>query len=86
MKPKIGSGVWIIGSKEICLEFVGWLGIESFVIDRYENRIKSKFYYDDYGKTWVNTIEEAKAILQKKLGPYSKVVKLGYGWFGKELE
>ena len=86
MKPKIGSGVWIIGDNEICMEFVGWFGIQSFVISHYENRIKSEFYYDDYGKTWVNTLEEAKAILQKKFGSDAKIVKLGYRWFGKELE
>lgn len=86
MKPKLNSVVWIIGNNEICKEIVGWLGTTSFVIDHYENRIKSQFYYDDYGSTWVNTLKEAKATLQKKLGPDIKIVKLGYGWLGKELE
>ena len=86
MKPKLNSKVYIIGDEEIYIELVGYLGSESFVIDQYEIKIKTEFYYDDYEKTWVNTLKEAKAILQKKIGPDAKIVKLDDDWWGLKEE
>lgn len=84
MKPNLNSKVYIIDDGDIYMEFVGWLGSASFVIYQYEIKLKTQFYYDDYGKTWVKTLKEAKAILQKKLGPDAKIVKLFDGWWGEE--
>ena len=86
MKPKLNSKVYIIAYEEIYAELVGWLGSESFVIEEYEIKRKTEFYYDDYGKTWVKTLKEAKAILQEMLGKDAKIVRLDDDWWGEEEE
>ena len=85
MKPNLNSKVYIIEDGDIYTEFAGWLGNSSFVIEEYEIKVLTKFYYDDYGKTWVKTLKEAKAILRKKLGPDAKIVKLADGWWGEKV-
>lgn len=86
MKPKLNSKVYIVDEEDIYMELVGWLGSTSFVIDQYEIKNESLYFYDDYGKTWVKTLKEAKAILQKKLGPNAKIVKFSDIWWGEDLE
>lgn len=86
MKPKLNSKVYIIAYEEIYAELVGWLGSASFVIKEYEIKIKTEFYYDDYGNTWVKTLKEAKAILKERLGKDAKIVRLDDDWWGEEEE
>ena len=81
MKPKLNSKVWIISDDDIYEEKVAYLGRESFLIEYYAIKIKKEFRYESYGFTWVKTLKEAKAILQKKLGPDAKIVKVEDDWW-----
>jgi hypothetical protein len=72
MKPSIGKKVYLIGdsnisdyARSICLENVGYVGKESFVIEGY-NVMRDGFqeyYYKDYGKTWFTSLSDVTKFL-----------------------
>ena len=67
MKVKIGQQVYTIYTDQIYLEEVAYLGKDSFIVDGYEDKTSSEYYYDDYGVEWFKDLEKAKKALLKKV-------------------
>ena len=67
MKIRIGTKVYIISTinYDICVEEVGYVGRDSFIIDCYlfKDDDYIECYYDEYNETWFKSLAAAKKYL-----------------------
>lgn len=77
-KINIGDVIYAIGDKSIYEEKVAFIGNDIFITElTYGERIE--YSHQEYGKTWLSTLDEAKEIL-KKNNPSGKLVFEGDGY------
>ena len=65
MKPKLGSNIYTIYQDQIYLEVVGYIGIDSFIVEGFEDKTDAEYYYDEYKERWFRTLESAKKHVAK---------------------
>lgn len=76
MKPNIGKKVYVIYEDSISLEYVGYIGKESFIIDEFSDKFEDaiEYFYEDYGRTWFTSFAAAKKqILEDFKGWYVRL-------------
>lgn len=73
MKPKIGEKVWVIYDYQIIGEIVEYLGVDSFLIEGFTDKLDPIYDFSDYNKTWFRDLEKAKKALRKTYGRNVKI-------------
>lgn len=88
MKPKIGRKVYCIYGTGILVETVGFLGKDSFIVDRFGTATEPdslEWDYDMYDKEWFTSLSKAKKkIIENNKCGYNeklKVVKMSDTWY-----
>ena len=60
-KPHIGAHFYFIDSSyDIIRDIVGYLGEQSFVVQDYDSKNVTEFFYDEYNHNWFTSIAQAK--------------------------
>lgn len=59
---KIGKKVYVIYDDSITLEYIGYMGEESFIIKEFSDKFEDaiEYFYEDYGRTWFTNFADAK--------------------------
>ena len=88
MKPKLGRKVYCIYEIGIMVDYVGYIGKDSFIVEGYGLSTESdcwEWSYDMYGKQWFTNLSEAKKkLIDIHKGKYKnklKVVKVTDDWY-----
>lgn len=92
MKPKLGRKVYCIYGTGIMVDYVGYIGKDSFIVESYGCATESSSWewsYDSYGKKWFTNLSEAKKALidiyKEKYENKLKVVKISEDWYAVEF-
>ncbi len=92
MKPKIGRKVYCIYDTGIMVDYVGYVGKDSFIVDSYGICKESDSWewdYDLYGEKWFTSLSKAKKKLvdmyKDKYENKLKVVKIADDWYALEF-
>lgn len=72
-KPRIGQKVYCFfdDSMDLCIEEVGYIGKESFIIEDYSIKCEVEFFYENYAIDWFTSLKQFKEYI-KKDSRYSK--------------
>lgn len=92
MKPKLGRKVYCIYRTGIMVDYVGYVGKESFIVDSYGFCTESdswEWSYDMYCEQWFTNLSKAKKklidIYKEKYENKLKVVKITDDWYALEF-
>lgn len=61
--PKLGTMVYCIYDNHILVKTIGWIGVDSFIIDDIRSNVcidSLEWHYYDYGDTWFTDLDKAK--------------------------
>ena len=88
MKPEIGRKVYCIYDEGILVDYVAFIGNESFIIDSLSDCTNSdswEWYYEDYEIEWFTELKKAKEELysryKEEYGDDLKIKKKNDRWY-----
>lgn len=92
MKPKIGRKVYCIYGSGIMVDYVDYVGKDSFIVEGYGLSTYPSSWewnYDMYGKRWFTNLSEAKKVLidiyKERYENKLKIVKIADDWYALEF-
>lgn len=75
-KPKIGKKIYTIWKGDIVEDRVEYLGKDGFLIEDYDIKIISGYYYKDYDEKWFTSLAKAKKRCKENFGEVHKIYLL----------